>query len=50
MNTHDSTLSFFKNCGKAMAFGAIVIAIGYPFVGEPAEWAGLIVFAGFMSN
>ncbi|HWI14434.1 MAG TPA: hypothetical protein VNT02_09275 [Burkholderiales bacterium] len=50
MDTHNSTLSFFKSCGKAVALGAVVIAIGYPFIGEPAEWVGLLVFAGFMGD
>jgi hypothetical protein len=48
---HDtSAADFFKTFGKALAIGGVVIAIGYPFVGEPAEWLGLIVYAGLMGH
>ncbi|MGE5526033.1 MAG: hypothetical protein ACM3SS_20140 [Rhodospirillaceae bacterium] len=45
-----TSVSFLKVCAKALAIGGAVIAIGYPFVGEPAEWIGLIVFAGLMGD
>jgi hypothetical protein len=48
---HDtSATGFFKTFGKALAVAGAVIAIGYPFVGEPAEWLGLIVYAGLMGH
>jgi hypothetical protein len=49
--THDtSAAGFFKTFGKALAIAGVVIAIGYPFVGEPAEWLGLVVYAGLMGQ
>ena len=46
---HDTSVAgFFKTFGKAVAISGVVIAIGYPFVGEPAEWVGLVIYAGLM--
>jgi hypothetical protein len=46
---HDASVAgFVKGFGKALAAAAVITAIGYPFVGEPAEWVALIVYAGLM--
>ncbi len=50
MEANQSVVPFYKVCLKALVLGGLVIAIGYPLVGEPAEWLGLIVFAGFMTE
>lgn len=50
MKSDYSTRNFLKIVAKAIGIGGLVIAIGYPFVGEPAEWVGLIVFAGLMGD
>jgi len=48
MKRDTSAAAFFKTFGKALAISGVVVAIGYPFVGEPAEWLALIVYAGLM--
>lgn len=50
MKPDKSVVAFLKTVGKALALAGIVVAIGYPFVGEPAEWVSLIVFAGLMGE
>lgn len=41
---------YLKRVTKALLLFGAVVAIGYPFFGQPAEWVGLILFAGAMGD
>lgn len=41
---------YLKRVAKALLLFGAVVAIGYPFFGQPAEWAALILFAGAMGE